>query len=274
MAAFPAIKIIASFKHGAAGELYEGSYIALLSKSQFLILLMKRWIVLLINCLIVISAFSQKDSTVKKKDRKRDVLMQTTMGDMVIRLSDSTPLHRDNFLKLVKVGFYDSILFHRVIKDFMIQAGDPNSKTASAGQPLGNGGPGYTIPAEFRTSLFHKKGVIAAARMGDNVNPTKASSGSQFYIVQGKVFTPGGLDSLETMRLNGRKIPAVQRAVYTTIGGTPHLDQGYTVFGEVVKGMDVVDKIAAVQTSRAQDRDRPLKDVRIVKMKLIKRKKR
>ena len=236
---------------------------------------MKKTLVVIISFLIAGFAFGQKDSTVKKKDRKRDVLMQTTMGDIVIRLSDSTPLHRDNFLKLVKVGFYDSVLFHRVINNFMIQAGDPNSKTAAAGVSLGNGGPGYTVPAEFKTTLFHKKGVIAAARMGDNVNPTKASSGSQFYIVQGKVFTPAGLDSLETMRLNGRKIPAMQRAVYTTIGGTPHLDQGYTVFGEVVKGLDVVDKIAAVQTSRAQqDRDRPLQDVRIVKMKLIKRKKR
>ena len=202
------------------------------------------------------------------------MLMQTTMGDIVIRLSDSTPLHRDNFLKLVKVGYYDSVLFHRVIKDFMIQAGDPNSKRAPAGQSLGNGGPGYTVPAEFRTSLFHKKGVIAAARMGDNVNPEKASSGSKFYIVQGKTFTSGELDTVEIFRLNGRKIPAVQRAVYTTIGGTPHLDQGYTVFGEVLKGLDIVDKIAAVQTSRAQDRDRPLQDVRIVKMKLIKRKNR
>jgi peptidyl-prolyl cis-trans isomerase B (cyclophilin B) len=200
--------------------------------------------------------------------------MQTTMGDIVIRLSDSTPLHRDNFLKLVKVGYYDSLLFHRVINNFMIQAGDPNSKTAAAGLALGNGGPGYTIPAEFRTTLFHKKGVIAAARMGDNVNPTKVSSGSQFYIVQGKTFTEPGLDSLETMRLNGRKIPVSQREVYKTIGGTPHLDQGYTVFGEVVKGLEVVDKIAAVQTSKAQDRDRPLQDVRIIKMKLVKRKKR
>ncbi|HEX3165046.1 MAG TPA: peptidylprolyl isomerase [Chitinophagaceae bacterium] len=235
---------------------------------------MKYWIVAVLNCLIVFSATAQKDSTIKKKDRKRDVLMQTTMGDIVIRLSDSTPLHRDNFLKLVKVGYYDSILFHRVIKDFMIQGGDPDSKKAAAGKPLGNGGPGYTVPAEFRKTLFHKKGVIAAARTGDNINPAKASSGSQFYIAQGKVFTDAGLDSVETFRLNGRKIPAEQRAVYKTIGGIPHLDQGYTVYGEVVKGLDVVDKIAAVQTSKAQDRDRPLQDVRIIKAKLIKRKRR
>lgn len=234
---------------------------------------MKYWIVALLNCLIVFSATAQKDSTIKKKDRKRDVLMQTSMGDIVIRLSDSTPLHRDNFLKLVKVGFYDSLLFHRVIQNFMVQGGDPNSKRAAAGVPLGNGGPNYTIPSEFRTTLFHKKGVLAAARSGDNVNPTKASSGSQFYIVQGKVFRPGELDTLEVQRLNGRKIPPTQRAVYTTIGGTPHLDQAYTVYGEVVKGLEVIDKIAAVQTSKAQDRDRPLQDVRIIKTSLIKRKK-
>jgi len=233
---------------------------------------MKYWILALLSSLIVFSASAQKDSTIKKKDRKRDVLMQTTMGDIVIRLSDSTPLHRDNFLKLVKVGYYDSVLFHRVIKDFMIQGGDPNSIRAVAGQPLGNGSPGYTVPAEFRKTLFHKKGVIAAARTGDNVNPTKASSGSQFYITQGKVYTDAGLDSVETFRLNGRKIPADQRAVYKTIGGTPQLDQGYTVYGEVVKGLEVVDKIAAVQTSKSQDRDRPLQDVRIIKAKLIKRK--
>ena len=156
----------------------------------------------------------------------------------------------------------------------MIQTGDPNSKSAKAGQPLGNGGPGYTVPAEFRTTMFHKRGVIAAARMSDNVNPQKASSGSQFYIVQGKTFTDAGLDSTEIFRLNGRKIPADQRAVYKTIGGTPHLDQGYTVFGEVVKGIEVVDKIAGVQTSKAQDRDRPIQDVKITKTKLIKKKKR
>ena len=195
------------------------------------------------------------------------------MGDITVRLSDSTPLHRDNFLKLVKKGFYDSILFHRVINNFMIQAGDPDSKTAPAGKPLGGGGPGYTIPAEFRPSLIHKKGALAAARQGDEVNPAKASSGSQFYIAQGKKFTDSGLDSLEIFRLGGRKIPTEQREVYKTIGGTPHLDQGYTVFGEVVKGIEVIDKIASVPASKGADRDRPLEDVKIIKAKLVKRKK-
>lgn len=214
-----------------------------------------------------------KDSTVSKKDRKKDVLIQTTMGDITIRLSDSTPLHRDNFLKLVKVGFYDNVLFHRVMKDFMIQAGDPESKTAKAGMPLGNNGPGYTVPAEFRESLFHKKGVIAAARTPDNVNPEKASSGSQFYLAQGKVFTDAGLDSLETFRLQGRKIPEPQRAVYKSIGGVPHLDRNYTVYGEIVKGLEVIDKIAGVEVSKGRDLNRPFVDVRIIQMKLIKRKK-
>lgn len=214
-------------------------------------------------------SIAQRDSTLKKKDRKRDVLLETNYGDITIRLSDSTPLHRDNFLKLVKVGFYDSVLFHRVIQNFMIQGGDPDSKKAPPGKPLGSGGPSYRIPAEFRPSLFHKKGVIAAAR--DN-NPDKASSGSQFYIVQGKVYTEAGLDSVETFRLN-RKLPAEQREVYKTIGGVPHLDQGYTVFGELVKGLDVVDKIAAAPTSKGADRDRPLEDIKVIKAKLVKRKK-
>lgn len=216
------------------------------------------------------SSKREKDSAISKKDIKRDVLLQTTFGDIVVRLSDSTPLHRNNFLKLVKTGFYDSLLFHRVISNFMIQGGDPNSKYAAAGKLLGNGGPSYKVPAEIRQTLFHKKGVIAAAR--DN-NPEKASSGSQFYIVQGKIFTDAGLDSVETFRLDGRKIPANQREVYKTIGGTPHLDQTYTVYGEVVKGLDVVEKISKVPTSKGKDRDRPLTDVRILKAKLIKRKK-
>ena len=232
---------------------------------------MKKQIAFIICFALTLLSAAQKDSTLKKKDRKRDVLLETSMGDIVIRLSDSTPLHRDNFLKLVKVGFYDSVLFHRVIKNFMIQSGDPLSKTAPAGIPLGNGGPGYTVPAEFRTALFHKKGVIAAARMPDNINPQKASSGSQFYIVQGKTFTDADLDLVESGRMNGRKIPADQREVYKSIGGTPHLDQGYTVFGEVIKGTDVIDKIAAVQTSMGNDRDRPLEDVRIIHATLIKR---
>lgn len=230
---------------------------------------MKKIILLLMSAFFVLTVNAQKDSTLRKKDFKRDVLLQTTMGDIVVRLSDSTPLHRDNFLKLVKVGYFDSVLFHRVIKDFMIQGGDPDSKNAPSGQPLGNGGPAYTIPAEFRQTLFHKKGVIAAAR--DN-NPEKASSGSQFYIVQGKKFTEADLENMENNRLK-RKIPTAQREVYKTLGGTPHLDQNYTVFGEVVKGLEVVDKIASVETSKAVDRDRPLQDVRILKMKLIKRKK-
>jgi cyclophilin family peptidyl-prolyl cis-trans isomerase len=209
-----------------------------------------------------------KDSTVTRKDRKRDVLIETSMGRIQIRLSDSTPLHRDNFLKLVKMGYYENILFHRVIKNFMIQAGDPDSRNAPAGKPLGNGGPGYTVPAEFRPTLFHKKGVIAAAR--DN-NPEKASSASQFYLTQGKVFTEAGLDSVETNRLK-RKIPADQRQVYTTLGGVPHLDQNYTVFGEVVSGIEVVDAIADVPTSKGADRDRPLSDVVILKATLVKRK--
>jgi peptidyl-prolyl cis-trans isomerase B (cyclophilin B) len=234
---------------------------------------MKKLLLLFFSTILVISSEAQPDSTIKKKDRKRDVLIQTSMGDITVRLSDSTPLHRDNFLKLVKVGFYDSLLFHRVMKGFMIQGGDPNSKNAPAGTQLGNGGPSYTVPAEIRTTLFHKKGVIAAARMQDNENPQKASNGSQFYLAQGKIFTDDELNAMETNRLRGRKIPVEHREVYKTIGGIPHLDQNYTVFGEVVKGIDVIDTIAEVKTSKGSDKDRPLQDVRIVTMKLVKRKK-
>jgi cyclophilin family peptidyl-prolyl cis-trans isomerase len=215
--------------------------------------------------------FSQQNVKLKKKDRKRDVELITTNGSIVLRLSDSTPLHRDNFLRMVKSHFYDSVLFHRVIKNFMIQAGDPQSKQAKPRQPLGEGGPGYTVPAEFRSSLYHIKGAVAAARQSDEVNPQKASSGSQFYIVQGRTFTDAGLDSVENIRLK-RKIPLTHREVYKTVGGVPHLDQSYTVFGEVIKGLDVVDSIASEPTSR-QPLDRPVKDIRIIKAKLIKRKK-
>ena len=197
--------------------------------------------------------------------------MVTSYGTIVLRLYDSTPLHRDNFIRLVKSGYYDSVLFHRVIKNFMIQAGDPNSKHSEPGEPLGNGGPDYTIPAEFRASLFHKKGVLAAARESDDANPSKASSGSQFYIVQGKKFTDAGLDSVETIRLKGRKIPLEHREVYKITGGTPHLDLNYTVFGEVVSGLNIVDSIAATPTSKGEDQDRPLQDIRIIKARLIKK---
>jgi cyclophilin family peptidyl-prolyl cis-trans isomerase len=221
----------------------------------------------------VLMVVAQPAVKLKRKDRKRDVELYTTAGNIVLRLYDSTPLHRDNFLRLVKAHYYDSVLFHRVIKNFMIQSGDPNSKTALAGQPLGNGGPGYMVPAEFRPTLFHKKGVLAAARNGDDVNPQKQSSASQFYIVQGRRFTDRELDSVEVVRLKGYKLPVEHREVYKTIGGTPQLDQNYTVFGEVVSGLDVVDSIAGTATSKGVDKDRPLQDIRIIKASLVKRRK-
>ena len=229
----------------------------------------------IVTCLLLTGflVFAQQDVKIKKKDRKKDIEMVTSHGTMILRLSDSTPLHRDNFLRLVKSGYYNNVLFHRVIKNFMIQAGDPGSRGAKSGIPLGNGGPGYTVPAEFRPTLFHKKGALAAARMGDDVNPGKASSGSQFYIVQGKVFTDVGLDTLESTRLKGYKLPLAHREVYKTLGGTPHLDQNYTVFGELISGTEVLDAIASTETSKATDRDRPLTDVKILDVKLIKRKK-
>jgi cyclophilin family peptidyl-prolyl cis-trans isomerase len=220
---------------------------------------------------VATTAAAQQNITLKKRDRKRDVELTTTKGVIVLRLYNQTPLHRDNFLKLVKAHYYDSLLFHRVIKNFMIQGGDPDSRRAAADVPLGNGDPGYTIPAEFVPTLFHKRGVLAAAREGDAINPAKASGGSQFYIVQGRTFTDAGLDSIETFRFKGRKIPPEQRVVYKTLGGTPYLDQNYTVFGEVVRGMEVVDSIASVPTSQ-QPPDRPLQDVRILKAALVKRK--
>lgn len=207
---------------------------------------------------------------VRKKDIDKDVELITDKGTVYIRLSDSTPLHRNNFIKLVKQHYYDGILFHRVIQHFMIQAGDPKSKKAASGIPLGEGDLGYTISAEFRQSLFHKKGVIAAAREGDDVNPQKASSAAQFYIVQGKVFTEQELNALEQGRLGGKTIPAERRAFYTTTGGVPHLDNNYTVFGEVIKGLEVVDSIAASPVNRSLG-DRPVQDIHIRKARLVKR---
>lgn len=230
---------------------------------------MKRLAAFLITMVVLVGCAQQKKVT--RSDLKKDLWIQTSMGDITVRLSDLTPLHRDNFIKLVKSHYFDGLLFHRVINHFMIQGGDPDSRNAPPGKPLGDGGPDYTIPAEFRTQLFHKKGVIAAAREGDDINPQKASSASQFYLTQGKVFSNAGLDSLEVSRLKGRKIPADQRAVYTTLGGVPHLDQNYTVFGEVIKGVNIIDSIAAVPTSKGADKDRPLKDVKIIKMRMIKR---
>lgn len=233
---------------------------------------MKAFLLLLVTCFSLL-CFSQDKVKVKKKDRRRDVELVTSEGIIRLRLSDSTPEHRDNFICLVKSKYLDSILFHRVIKGFMIQAGDPASIRAQARQPLGNGGPGYTLPAEFVPSLFHKRGALAAARQGDNVNPQKRSSGSQFYIVHGRTFTDHELDSVEVARLQGRKILPERRELYKTTGGTPQLDGSYTVFGEVVSGQDVVDKIATTPVSTGPDANRPLQDVRILSATLVKRKK-
>lgn len=191
------------------------------------------------------------------KPKHQFVRIKTEKGECVVLLYNQTPKHRDNFIKITNEGKLSGTLFHRVIQGFMIQGGDPDSKTAQPGQALGEGDWGYTVPAEFGDNLFHKKGVIAAAR--DN-NPEKASSACQFYLAQGKVFTDEQLNTLEQTRLKGRKIPADQREVYKTLGGIPHLDQNYTVFGEVVKGIEMIDTIAAVKTD---PRDRPLEDVRM-----------
>ncbi len=277
---------------------------------------MKRY---LTSILILVLLATVNGCSAKPKPPK--VLIKTNLGDIEIVLYDQTPQHRDNFLKLVEEEFYDSLLFHRVIRDFMIQAGDPKSKGAKSGDMLGGGGPGYRIPAEFVPELFHKKGALSAARQGDRVNPEKESSGSQFYIVQGKVLTDAELDRVEkqinskrnsagiraylsdeanvqmkeeviklqqerkgkaldsiaevildTLRVRGEikesfVFTEKQRSIYKTVGGTPFLDTEYTVFGEVTKGLDILDKIAAVPTNNT---DRPLEDVVILKMERIK----
>ena len=198
--------------------------------------------------------------------KARLVQLTTDYGVMIIRLYDSTPLHRDNFIKLVKEGFYDSLIFHRIIQTFMIQGGDPDSKNAQPGQQLGAGSaPGDRIPAEFRNNYIHKKGALAAAR---DDNPEKGSSNCQFYIVQGQTYNDTTLNEMEcAVRQNnpGFTYTPAQRKTYKTTGGVPFLDQNYTVFGEVIKGLDVLDKIAALPKD---GNDRPLQDVRM-KMKML-----
>ena len=192
------------------------------------------------------------------KEKTTMVIISTDLGEMKAVLYNETPLHKENFIKLAKEGYFDGCLFHRVIDGFMIQGGDPDSKTAKPGQMLGQGGPGYTIPAEFKQELIHKKGALAAARMADQVNPQKASSGSQFYIAQGKSYTENELNMLSSRM--GKAFNKQQMEAYTTVGGVPFLDYEYTVFGEVVEGLEVIDKIAAVEKDR---RDRPVQDIKM-----------
>ena len=256
-----------------------------------------------------------KDKTANN-EKMTKVELETSLGNIVVELYNETPQHRDNFIKLVETGYYDGVLFHRVIKDFMIQTGDGNSKTAGPDTGLGDGDPGYTIEAEFvYPKYFHKRGALAAARTGDQVNPERRSSGSQFYIVTGKIYSSDELKMMEDRLVNVKKQDIFRRLVnenharieelqksqdqaamqalqneliqqteaeaaqhpfkmtdeqidaYTSIGGTPHLDGQYTVFGEVVEGMDVVDKIQNTTTGRM---DRPTVDIRIVKARIVK----
>lgn len=205
-----------------------------------------------------VEATTPQENKEETKEITTMVLISTNYGDMKAILYNETPLHRDNFIKLVKEGYYDGTLFHRVIDGFMIQGGDPDSKTAKPKQMLGQGGPGYTIPAEFKQELIHKKGALAAARMGDNVNPQKASSGSQFYIAQGKRYTSEELNMLQARM--GKQFNQTQKDAYVNEGGVPFLDYEYTVFGQVIEGLEVIDKIAKVQKDRY---DRPIEDVKM-----------
>ncbi len=270
---------------------------------------------ILIACCIACTGNHKKTSYMAQENETL-VRLETTMGDITVKLYEETPKHKENFLKLAKEGTYDSTLFHRVIKNFMIQAGDPLSKTATdTTSNLGSGDVGYTISAEFNPKFFHKKGVLAAARQGDEVNPKKESSGCQFYIVTGRKFSEAQMINMENQLNEARldsvfqglarnhmkdiykmrkandmdglmalqdkleaqaremvdKEPALkftreQIEAYTTVGGAPHLDGNYTVFGEVVEGIEVVDKIGTVKTNRA---DRPEKDVRILKAVIL-----
>lgn len=199
------------------------------------------------------SGKSQNDSS---QEQEYKITISTDLGDIVIKLYNETPAHRDNFLALTRDGYFEGTLFHRVINQFMIQGGDPTSKEAQPGQSLGSGGPDYTLPAEIVEGKIHRKGALAAARQGDHVNPERRSSGSQFYIVHGRTFSHEEMDVMS--QRSGVAYSELQRTIYTTIGGAPHLDNAYTVFGEVVSGLDVVDRIATTQTGPG---DRPVKDI-------------
>jgi cyclophilin family peptidyl-prolyl cis-trans isomerase len=191
------------------------------------------------------------------------VEIETTYGTMLVQLFNTTPMHQDNFVKLAEEGFYDGLLFHRVIQGFMVQGGDPDSKNAPASKPLGSGGPGYMIDAEFADTLIHIKGALAAARTADSVNPKKRSSGSQFYIVQGRPTTEDMLKKIEGQK--NIRYSKHQKELYLRLGGTPFLDREYTVFGQVIDGIGVLDKIASSSTD---GRDRPREDISM-KIKLI-----
>ena len=223
-----------------------------------------RRILLSLSFIIFHLSFSEAQTT--------EVLLETTMGNIRISLYDETPLTRDNFLKITKMGIYDSLLFHRVIKDFMIQSGDTNSKHAKPGQLLGTGDFDYTTEAEFRLpQIFHRRGVVAMAREGDKENPERRSSACQFYIVWGKIFDDARIakvqERIDSATQGSVKLTPEMIEVYKTVGGTPHLDGQYTVFGEVVEGMDVVEKIQQVQTDK---NDRPLENIRILKATVTK----
>ena len=205
-------------------------------------------------------------TSVNAQENEINVLIHTDKGKITVKLYNETPLHRDNFIKLVESGQYNGLLFHRVIKQFMVQAGDINSKDAPPDTKLGDGDLDYTIPAEIvYPRFFHKNGQLCAARSGDDVNPERVSSGSQFYIVTGKFYTESELDKIEQEK--NIKLTLEQRQAYMFEGGVPHLDGEYTVFGEVVKGMKVVDKIQFVHTNME---DRPLKNIKIKSMKITK----
>ena len=220
--------------------------------------------------ILTLLAFALMVGSAKAQTSTSEVLLETTAGNIRIALFDETPQHRDNFLKLVKLHVYDSLLFHRVVKDFMIQGGDLNSKHAQPGQRLGSGDYNYTVEAEFRLpKLFHRRGMVAMAREGDRVNPERRSSACQFYIVWGRVYNDARLmkvqERLDTTA-HVQLTPEMQE-VYKTVGGIPHLDGQYTVFGEVTEGLDVVDRI---QQSATDPNDRPLEDIRILRATVIK----